>query len=485
MKIDLTKSGLNKWSIIGLYLILVLILFAKGIKDYNASWNQTRQLGYCLAYSSGDTEGYINPIENYIQTGQYYLGDPHEQSVGRGPYYGIYYYIFRQFLDIPASFDAVAILQILWFALSIILLMLLIVRYIHYKSLVWLIPILILFIPLETGLTTRILTETLVLCQLICFFFFYERFVRTNSLWQLGWAALFLSMACVMKPYLLPIFAFCFLDWAIANQVLNFKKWCQFVAVMSLPLVVICLPFTIRNAIKLHTFAPMQNTMFAGGKNDTVNATMRRMVRVWGECHLEWQSNAVGTYFMPVNGCQYDGELPQSIYVDTYTAEDLKALAQDCQRYMQMEESVERDSLRCALVATMHTYMDAYKVQHPLWRVKATLKQMSYLLGISSFEPNHRHSGIRYWISNGLTFSSWLLYYIVLFIGAIGLILIAVYCPPLRILTWIVLWLLLFFSGLLAGEHRFFHAAEYCCLVGLIYAMDYAIDRVDFCRKNV
>lgn len=478
MKIDLTKSGLNKWSIIGLYLILVLILFAEGIKDYSASWNQTRQLGYCLAYSSGDTEGYIAPMENYIQTGQYYLNDPQEESVGRGPYYAVYYYIFRQFLNVPASFDAVAILQILWFALAIVLLMLLLVRYIHYKSLVWLIPVLVLFIPLEIGLTTRILTETLVLCQLICFFFFYERFVRTNSWWQLGWAALFLSMACVMKPYLLPIFAFCFLDWAIANKILCLKKWCQFVAVMSLPLVLICLPFTIRNAVKLHTFAPMQNTMFAGGKNDTVAATARKMVRVWGEFHLEWESNALGSYFMPAGDCQYEGELPQSIFVDAYTAEDLSVLAQGCQRYQQMEESAERDSLGCTLVATMHTYMNAYKTQHPLWRVKATFKQMKYLIGLSAFAPNHRHSGLRSLISNGLSFSAWLLYYLVLFGGAIGLILIAIYCPPLRILTWVMLWLLLFFSGLLAGEHRFFHAAEYCCLGGLIYAIDCIITKI-------
>lgn len=484
MKIDLTKSGLNKWSIIGLYLILVLILFAKGMKAYNASF-EWLQIGNFIAMDSGDTDSYVSSMENFIQTGEYGTIDQETKNVGRGPYYATYYFLLRQFLDIPATFDDLAILHILWFSLAVILLMLLIAKHIHYKALIWLIPVLIIYIPLDTFLLNRILTEPFVLGQLVCFVFFYERFVRTNSWWQLGWAALFLSMACVMKPYLLPIFAFCFLDWAIANQVLNFKKWCQFVAVMSLPLVVVCLPFTIRNAVKLHTFAPMQNTMYAGSKNDTVNATMRKMVRVWGECHLEWQSNAVGTYFMPVNGYQYDGELPQSIYVDTYTAEDLKALSQGCQRYMQMEESEERDSLRCALVATMHTYMDAYTAQHPLWRVKATLKQMSYLLGISSFAPNHRHSGIRYWISNGLTFSSWLLYYIVLFVGAIGLILIAVYCPPLRILTWIVLWLLLFFSGLLAGEHRFFHAAEYCCLVGLIYAIDYIIDRVDFCRKNV
>lgn len=471
MKIDLTKSGLNKWSIIGLYLILVLILSAKGIKYYNSSF-EWLQIGNFIAMDSGDTDSYVSSMENLIQTGEYGTIDSESKNVGRGPYYAVYYFVLRQFLDVPTTFDTLAIVHILCFSLAIVLLMLLITKYIHYQALVWFIPVLIIYIPLDTFLINRILTEPFVLSQLICFFFFYERFVRTNSWWQLGWAALFLSMACVMKPYLLPIFAFCFLDWAISNKILCLKKWCQFVAVMSLPLVIICLPFTIRNAVKLHTFAPMQNTMYAGGKNDTVNATMRKMVRMWGECHLEWSPDAVGTYFMPVDGYQYEGELPQSIFVDAYTAEDLSVLAQGCQRYQQMEESAERDSLGCTLVATMHTYMNAYKVQHPLWRVKATLKQMKYLIGLSAFAPNHRHSGLRSLISNGLSFSAWLLYYLVLFGGAIGLILIAIYCPPLRILTWVMLWLLLFFPGLLAGEHRFFHAAEYCCLGGLIYAID-------------
>lgn len=484
MKIDFTKSGLNKWSIIGLYLILVLFLFAKGIKYYNSSFDWLK-IGNFIAMDSGDTDSYMFSMENFIQTGEYGSLNIGNKFVGRGPYYATYYFVLRQFLDIPTTYDALVILHILWFSLAIILLMLLMVKYIHHKALIWIIPILIIYIPLDTFLINRILTEPFVLSQLICFFFFYERFVRTNSWWQLGWSALFLSMACVMKPYLLPIFAFCFLDWAFSNKVLCFKKWCQFVAIMSLPLVVICLPFTIRNAVKLHTFAPMQNTMYAGSKNDTVNATMRKMVRVWGECHLEWSPKAVGTYFMPVDGYQYEGALPQSIFVDAYTTDDLEALAQGCQRYQQMEESAERDSLRCTLVTTMNTYKNAYISQHPLWRVKATLKQMQYLTLQGPFVINHRHTGLRSLISNSLTFSSWLLYYIVLFAGAIGLILIAIYCPPLRILTWVMLWLLLFFSGLLAGEHRFFHAAEYCCLVGLVYVIDYIIDKISMSRKNV
>lgn len=476
MKIDFTKSGMNKWSVIGLYVILVILLLTKAFAD--ASRNEEVRIGNRLAYESGDTKGYILPMEHYIDSGEYYLNEPSEQSVGRGPYYAIYYYVFRQFLDVPESYDALVVLHILWFALSIVLFMCLLVRYIHYKSLVWLIPMLIIGIPLELWRLAYILPESLALCQLICFFFFYERFVRTNSWWQLGWGALFLSMACVMKPYLLPIFAFCFLDWAISKKVINLKTWCQYIAVMSLPLVLICLPFTVRNAVKFHTFAPMQNTAYAGTTNDTVNATMRTMVRVWGEDYQEWVNSAVATYFMPVKGFQYKGELPSSIYVDAYTADDLAQLAQACQRYQRLDESQERDSLRCALVATMTSYTQAYIAQHPYWRIKATFKQLTYLIRKEPLTIDHRYEGILSVLFNAVKGVSWCLYYVLLFGGVIGLILLVVYCPPLRVLAWVTMWLLLFFSITLSGEHRFFLPAEYCCLIGLIYLSDRIINKV-------
>lgn len=473
MKIDFTQSGINKWSVIGLYVVLVLLLVTKAFAD--ASRNEEERWGNRLAYASGDTRGYILPMEHYICFGEYYLDKPEEKSIGRGPYYAVYYYIFRQFLDIPSSYDALVIFHILWFSIAIILLMLLLVRYLHYQSLVWLIPLLTIGIPLELWRLTYILPESLALSQLICFFFFYERFVRTGSWWQLGWSALFLSMACVMKPYLLPIFAFCFLDWTITNKVLCFNKWCQYVAIMSLPLVLICLPFTIRNAVKYQTFAPMQNTAYAGTTNDTVNAAMRIMVRTWGENHQEWVNNAVGTYFMPVKGFHYVGELPSSIYVDAYSADDLAQLAQECQRYERMEESPERDSLRCALVAIMTSYTKAYLAQHPCWRIKATLKQMKYLVAKEPFAIDHRYTGVLSVLFNAVKGVSWFIYYVLLLGGIVGLILLVIYCPPLRILAWVTLWLLLFFSLTLSGEHRFFLPAEYCCLIGFVFMLDRVI----------
>ena len=110
--IDFSKSGLNKWSIIVLYVLLVLLVLYKGVKDYNAPYNAHLQCGEFLAYEGGDTHGYIDAIEIYIQTGKYNEGSMENKNIGRGPYYGLYYYVFRQFLPAAKAFDAVAVLQI-------------------------------------------------------------------------------------------------------------------------------------------------------------------------------------------------------------------------------------------------------------------------------------------------------------------------------------------------------------------------------------
>lgn len=470
MKLDFTKSGLNKWAMIVLYALMVAFMLFRGIKDFNAPYNEHLQCGEYIAYDSGDTSGYIDPIEEYIQTGQYNVGSIEDKNVGRGPYYGVYYYMFRQFLSVKKSYDALAILQILWYALAIILLMLLVEPYIKYKMLVWIIPCCVFF--LHTGMLylPRIATDSIATSQLICFAFFYVRFNRNGNYWSLVFAALFLAMAAVMKPYLLPIYALCFFDWAISNKIFNIKKWGVYVGIMSLPLVIICLPFTIRNAIKLHTFAPVQNTTYAGCKPDPVNAAMRNMVRAWGENHVEW--GGLGTFFMPLEGFSYKQALPAHIYTEEYNKEDLYMLAEQCQAYEKMESGVEKDSIAQALVDKMTHYRNAYIAVHPLWRIRAMYKQLSFLIQPSSLHLNHRHTGIRHIVSNGLGLFSWGLSWLLLIGGVIGLLLIVLFIKDLRFIAWITLYIALFFSWLLAGENRFFLIGEWFNAIGLVVLLD-------------
>lgn len=471
-KINYKQSGLNHWSTIILYVVLVILLSLKSMTYHDASWNNGYYEGTYIAYLGGDARSYIPPMENYIQTGEYYLNSPDETNIGRGPYYAVYYYVFRQFLDIAGTYDAMAILQILWFAVSIIILMKLVEMYIQYKALIWLIPIIILIIPLELYYVAQILPEAIVLSELICFAYFYASFNRSNNFWMLGWSALFLSMAAVIKPYLLPIFALCFFDWVFTHKIVQCKRWLIFIGVMSLPLVVICLPFTIRNAKKYHIFAPMQNTTFAGSRPDSTMNALRSLVNTWGEDYVSWETYTLGTFFIREDpNIDYEETFPD-VMTDDYSYNDLYQLREDYAVY-KMSTGYVKDSIGKSICERVELYKQSYKEAHPLWRGYAFLRTAHRLVfGHITFEINHRHSGIRCVLSNGLIWLNKGLYLLMLVLGIVGLGLCVMYAKDMRIITWIVLWLILFFSYINAGEHRFFLVGEYYCLAGMIYALD-------------
>src|SRR5689334_4724153 len=74
-----------------------------------------------IASKYGDAPFYVDPIDNYIEKGEYFYNNGTEKvSMGRAPYYGMTYLIFRVFLPREVSYDMVAVLQLLVESLSII-----------------------------------------------------------------------------------------------------------------------------------------------------------------------------------------------------------------------------------------------------------------------------------------------------------------------------------------------------------------------------
>ena len=182
---------------------------------------------------------------------------------------------------------------------------------------------------------------------------------------------------------------------------------------------------------------------------------------------------------MPCEGFTYNHELPSHIYTNEYSKEDLYMLAEQCQEYQKLNSCYKKDSLGDALVETMTRYRNAYIAEHPLWRIRASYKQMTFLVQPSSLNLNHRHTGIRHIIiSNGLVLLSWGLAWLLLIGGAIGLLLIIIYISDLRFVTWITLYILLFISLLLAGEGRFFLIGEWLNAIGLVVLCDKCISSI-------
>src|SRR5215468_7284969 len=61
-----------------------------------------------LASKSGDASYYVDPIDNFLEKGEYFIMKGTEKvSMGRAPYYGTLYFIFRVLLPQEISYDLV------------------------------------------------------------------------------------------------------------------------------------------------------------------------------------------------------------------------------------------------------------------------------------------------------------------------------------------------------------------------------------------
>jgi hypothetical protein len=123
---------------------LILFLFTLSVKLWWLNFIQTnygayKVTGNYFAQEGVDTYTYLEPIDNYLSKGEYgmfwYKGfsnncvrpapatvNPTFERAIRTPYYGIIYGAFRLFFGTKTAYDFLALLQLLFEILSVILL---------------------------------------------------------------------------------------------------------------------------------------------------------------------------------------------------------------------------------------------------------------------------------------------------------------------------------------------------------------------------
>src|SRR5687768_13317089 len=91
-----------------LFTVIILNFFSEA--NFSTHWSENT----LLAYYSGDSHAYIDPIDNFIETGTYFFDEGNGKVYnGRAPYYGSIYFILRQVAGNYLALDLLAFLQIL------------------------------------------------------------------------------------------------------------------------------------------------------------------------------------------------------------------------------------------------------------------------------------------------------------------------------------------------------------------------------------
>src|SRR5688572_14080808 len=132
--------------------------------------------------TSGDSEPYFIPVENFIKTGNYYFDYQwNREYAGRAPYYGSIYYFFRLFGGIYTSLDLLVILQIILECFAGIAMASIVLRITGSTKAAYLALLLFAVSTYQTDCTARILTESISASALIFFTLYFLKLFEAKT----------------------------------------------------------------------------------------------------------------------------------------------------------------------------------------------------------------------------------------------------------------------------------------------------------------
>lgn len=432
----------------------------------HCQWNS--QAFFALAYTVGDTESYLQPIENWIRTGSYFF-DNGSTTVyaGRMPYYGLVYGIFRSFSTSENAMDALVVVQIMLECYAIVRFCELFANLYPRKVYFALVLFILVLINLQqTHYSFQIVPESLATsCLLLSAVYFIRYWKLAKTYYLLGFA-FWLTMVVALKPYFAPFYVF-----AVLHFICKKRSWRREVFWLLLFPVAFIGPWLVRNAVVLHRFVPFQESITAGYGYMSSTFAMRHYLQTIGEDFIHWEPSSAGSFFAGRDLSNSSFEWDTGTFTPHFrkaTADSLRAAMLDVLDHY----SPQKDSLLSGRFANAAS---EYAVLHPfrslVWNRLRLAKYFVVHSG-SGFLPIH---------SSSVCYAPWQyvlkivqsgLYWISLVLGPLGLFLLAK--KKLRFVAlWVVpLYLLVLFPLTLRFvEYRYWQCALPFLLFGACYLL--------------
>jgi hypothetical protein len=436
--------------------------------------NPERSIGY-LAKTSGDTFSYIGSIDNFVSEGVFYFWNGERRVfAGRMPYYGGPYYFLRLLFDKSLASDLFVLMQILFDAVATIYFGKLCRNVLKRKSAFW-IGYTLYFLSFNFFETALLLApESLSMSFLILFFYAFHQYWSDKNKSRLWIANIFLSLAFLLKPYLAPVFLVFLAIYCYHENLFSIKKFKVLVwktALVCLPIVLMLLPWFIRNIIILHQPITTQESMVAGYIHTDADVAFRRFSGGWGGDFTFWDSASAACYFklQPPFDCTF--QIPSYSLADGYTINDIEDVRAD---YLEFQRRPTPE-LEEVVVNKFNRLTEIYKKEKPFMfyigsgflRIKTMLWHTnSYNLPIHPSSPCFQPYQLLF---KTVQFT---IYSLALTIGALGLIWLTLKKKISLLFAFVPLFLTGFFSFYVWNmEARYFAHAYPVMLLGLAVAI--------------
>ncbi|MBX2971859.1 MAG: glycosyltransferase family 39 protein [Flavobacteriales bacterium] len=317
-----------------------------------------------LSVKTGDTSSYLDPIESVLAGGSY-------QPDYRMPGVGAPYWVFRQFMDVGASRDAMVVVQWLLSGINVWLLGLLAVRLTGSDRVGVAVYALFLLSAYSSWYDASISSDSLAVSTLIVSAWFLQRAVDRRSLGLLALAGLFFAWQVFLRPVsaaLLPVLAFLAFRYFPAP-----RRWLAAVVVL-LPFAVTDALWTLRNWRAHHELNPLTNQgLMPEDLTSQVHWHVMNFIQCYGGNYIWWAPGSdMRWYGFWKGGATLDNEgrlakaPPDHAIVPGYTRDDLFAISERI-RALSAGGLSQRDSLAeaNAISAELDRYAALYQEQAP------------------------------------------------------------------------------------------------------------------------
>jgi len=447
-----------------------------------------------IAWLAGDTPTYLEPIDNYLEKGEFYFTNAASEKVyiGRGPYYGAPYFLFRLFFNQTVSYNLFAFLQIALASLAVLYYCLL-CRAVVINSRqrnsgsdnsrlsgnlsFWLCYILFNVSLNATVWDNQLWTESMHISLFGFFAYHYFNYITLRTRKSFFYSSLFLALIVSIKPifsllYIGVVIELLFLSRNRGQQLSQWgvRTFVNFVRdgfIFSIPLLLLTAPWTIRNFVKYKRMVPVQE--FYAYHSNSATLAYSNFLRAWGGSVVHWDKRSAGCYFepSPLEECEY--VFPDYVFTKNFSMKDIEEVRND---FIRFQHDLHNKALEDTVAQKFNHLTQSFKNEKPFFYYVITpllcAKKMIFHSG-SYYLPIGKNSTCYKPYQMLLKLSQSALYYLFLIFGWWGLL------KMMRVKGMLLCASLPFFLILLmcfylrATEFRYFDTTNPFFILGFVY----------------
>tara|TARA_B110000971_G_scaffold21661_1_gene19637 strand:+ start:10513 stop:11934 length:1422 start_codon:yes stop_codon:yes gene_type:complete len=316
-----------------------------------------------LAFSSGDTQSYLNPFKNLLKNGTYYEKKPagNIAFAGRLPMYGIVYYVLKPFLLEGSIYDLYVILAVILEALAILLLSITVYKYYWKTKLGFYTTYIIMILSTySTSYSYHLSPESIGLSVLIFMLYHYHNLIYNYHIKYAIYLSVFLPILVGLKPYMGAIGLFVSIGVVIRYKY-DFKKIIFSNMIIWAILSVLIGGWTYRNYKLTNKMIPLVEKN-SGYFIKESHIYLRKFIAVMGESNEPWDKKAMGSYFFSYTGSLYNVEdIPKTTY---YNNDSIEVIKNYLSQLTPDNFSMTEDDL---IIEKIKRYTNSYKKENKLF----------------------------------------------------------------------------------------------------------------------